>query len=57
MTDKELLELDNETEKRIDETESGDYEFPGRFMRRDYEIAACAGLFCLAMLIIGAFLC
>lgn len=56
MTDTEIKAIDEETEKRIDEMENGEYKFPDRFLKKDYEIAACAALFCLAMLLIGAFL-
>ncbi|MBO6231592.1 MAG: hypothetical protein J6O50_13610 [Ruminiclostridium sp.] len=56
MTEKDIIELDKETERRISEMESGGYEFPERFLKRDYIIAACAGIICLALVIAGAFL-
>ena len=48
--------LDAEIEKRIAEMEEPNYVFPKRFGRRDYIAVGATVLFCLAAVIIGAYL-
>lgn len=48
--------LDKEIEKRIEEMEKPDYEFPGRFSVKDYIFTAAVALMCLAAVIWGAFI-
>lgn len=48
--------MNEEIEKRIDEMESKDYEFPKRFSKKDYMIVAILVIFCLIMIIWGAYL-
>lgn len=42
-----------EIEKRISEMESGDYEFPKRFRKRDYIVLAAVCAVCLILIIAG----
>lgn len=48
--------LDAEIEKRIAEMEEPNYVFPKRFGRMDYITVGATVLFCLAAVIIGAYL-
>lgn len=52
----DLAALNEEIEKRIEEMESGSYEFPRRFSRLDYTITAVVAAICLALIICGGFI-
>lgn len=48
--------LHEEIEKRLEEMEKPDFEFPQRFSKRDYLITAVVAVVCLVILIIGAYI-
>lgn len=51
----DIAELNTEIEKRIDEMEQPDYEFPRRFSKTDYIVTVTVAFICLALIIAGAF--
>lgn len=55
MKNTDLAALNEEIEKRIEEMERDDYEFPRRFSRLDYIVTAVVAVVCLALIICGGF--
>jgi hypothetical protein len=41
-------------EQRIEEMESGDYQFPKRLVKADYIIVSVVAVICLAIVVVGA---
>ncbi len=56
MKNTDITALNEEIEKRIEEMEREDYEFPRRFTRLDYTVTAVIGMICLTLVICGAFI-
>ncbi len=56
MKNTDITALNEEIEKRIEEMEREDYEFPRRFTRLDYIVTAVIGMICLTLVICGAFI-
>lgn len=46
----------DEIEKKIQEMEAPDYEFPQRFSKKDYLFTAVVGICCLIFIIAGVFI-
>ena len=51
-----LKNLMNDSEKRIDEMEQPDYEFPRRFSKTDYIVTVTVAFICLALIIAGIYM-
>lgn len=56
MKNTDISELNEEIERRIEEMERADYEFPRKFSKLDYVITATVAFICLALIIAGAFI-
>lgn len=56
MKNTDIAALNEEIERRIEEMESEDYEFPKRFSKLDYAVTAVVAIACLALVICGAFI-
>ncbi len=55
MKNTDITALNEEIERRIEEMEREDYEFPRRFSKADYTVTAVIAVICLIMVICGAF--
>ena len=56
MKNTDMAALNEEIEKRIEEMEKEDYEFPKRFSGLDYMVTVVVAAACLALVICGAFI-
>lgn len=56
MKNTDISALNEEIEKRIEEMERADYEFPRKFSKLDYVVTATVAFICLALIIAGAFI-
>ncbi len=50
------MNIEEEIEKRIEELEKIDYDFPERFSKKDYIITGMVILICIVLIIMGGYL-
>lgn len=55
--DEIIQNLNAEIEKRIEEMEKQDYQFPERFSRKDYIITTVVAVLCLLGIVFAGFKC